>query len=221
MSRSNDHGTRKVKKNIALVLAAIALLSLLGGCSYLRTKFGSKSDAYKNSSQARPLEVPPDLDAPNRSGALQIPEPGASTATVATDGSAPAPLVPPAAAPPMSAAASLGGDGLQVADTLANTWVRVGLALERSGIATIQARDEAARSYEIRATGQKTRRPGLLKRVVTLGMAGDKTVATPVNLRVVVSGSDGASKVTVQGAATESDTSAARQVLDTLRQRLN
>lgn len=208
-----------MKKTIALVLGAIAMLSLLGGCSYLRTKFGSKSDAYKNSSQGRPLEVPPDLDAPNRSGLLQIPEPG--TATAASAASAPATLVPPIAAPPMSAGTSLGGDALQVADTLANTWVRVGLALERSGVATIQARDEATRSYDIRTTGQKTRKPGWLKRVVTLGMAGDKKVATPVALRVVVGGSDGASTVSVQGAATESDTNAARQVLDTLRQRMN
>lgn len=219
MSRANDHGTIKVKKNIAYVLGAIVVLSLLGGCSYLRTKFGSKSDAYKNSSQSRPLEIPPDLDAPNRSGALQIPEPGTAN-TAATSGSAPASSITPAAAPPLRTSASLGGDGLQVADTLSNTWARVGLALERSGIATILSRDEATRSYEIRASGQKTRKPGLLKRVVTLGMAGDKKISTPVNLRVVVSGTDGASKVTVAGAATESDSNAARQVLDVLGQRM-
>ena len=96
-----------------------------------------------------------------------------------------------------------------------------GLALERSGVATIQSRDEATRSYDIRTTGVTTQSPGWLKRAVTLGMAGDKKVTTPVNLRVRVSGTDGASSVLVEGASTASDMNAARQVLETLRQRMN
>lgn len=209
-----------MKRNLSIVLCALAVLSLLGGCSSLRARFGSKSDAYKNSSQTRPLEVPPDLDAPNHTGALSVPEPNASVAKTRTDGSAPLAMIVPSSAPPLDAQ-NLGGEGLKVADTLASTWSRVGLALERSGIATIQSRDAAARTYDITAKGKKTRSPGFLKKVATLGMARDKHVSTPVGLRVRVSGSDGACTVTVEGATTESGSDAAGQVLQTLRQRLS
>jgi uncharacterized lipoprotein len=209
-----------VKRTFSIALCALVLLSSLSACSSLRARFGSKSDAYKSSAQTRPLEVPPDLDTPNHSGSLLIPEPSAASASVVTDTRVPASLIEPSSVPPLDAQ-NLGGDGVQVADTLANTWKRVGLALERSGAATILARDESARTYEISAKGKKTQSPGFLKRVVTLGMARKKSVSAPVGLRVRVSGSDGASKVTVEGATTESGSDAARQVLDTLRQRMS
>lgn len=211
-----------MNRTISIAFGAIAALTLLGGCSYIRSRFGAGSDdVYRNSTQTRPLEVPPDLDAPNRSGTLVIPEPSAANSAGPVDTSAPDAAITPNAAPPLAAAASVGGDGLQVADTLANTWRRVGLALERSGVATIQSRDEATRSYDIRTNGVTTKSPGWLKRAVTLGMARDKKVSTPVNLRVRVSGTDGASSVLVEGASTASDMNAARQVLETLRQRMN
>jgi uncharacterized lipoprotein len=209
-----------VKRTFSIVLCAFALLSSLSACSTLRERFGSKSDAYKGSTQTRPLEVPPDLDAPNHTGSLSIPEPSATGASLASDSSTPVPMIEPSKVPPLDAQ-NLGGDGVPVADTLANTWKRVGLALERSGAASILARDESARTYDISAQGKKAQSPGLLKRVVTLGMARTKNVSTPVGLRVRVSGSDGASKVTVEGATTESGSDAARQVLETLRQRMS
>jgi uncharacterized lipoprotein len=210
-----------VKRTISIAFGAIAVLTLLGGCSYIRSKFGTgKNEAYRDSTQTRPLEIPPDLDAPNRSGTLVIPEPGAANSAGPVDTSAPDAGIIPNAAPPLAAAASVGGDGLQVADTLANTWRRVGLALERSGVASIQSSDESTRSYDIRTTGVTTRSPGWLKRAVTLGMARDKKVSTPVNLRVRVSGTDGASSVLIEGAATASEMNAARLVLDALRQRM-
>ncbi len=211
-----------MKRTISIVLCAVFALSTLGACSSLRERFSSsgKSDAYQKSVQGQPLEVPPGLDSPNRTGALTIPEPSAAVANIKADASVPAARIEPSKAPPTEAM-SLSGDGMQVADTLDHTWARIGLALERSGVATIQSRDAAQRTYEISATGAKSRSPSLLKKVVTLGMAGDKNVKTVVGLRVRVSGSDGASKVTVEGATTESGTNAARQVLQTLRQRLS
>ncbi len=209
-----------MKRTLSILLCVFAVLSLLGGCSSLRTRFGSKTDAYKKSVETRPLEVPPGLDAPNHTGSLVIPEPNASVANVSTDGSVPVAVIEPSSAPPLDAQ-NLGGEGLTVTDTLANTWARVGLALERSGIATIQSRDAGARTYDISAKGKKTRSPGFLKKVATLGMARDKHVSTPVGLRVRVSGSDGASKVTVEGATTESGSDAATQVMQTLRQRMS
>lgn len=209
-----------MKRILLIAVCTIVLLPLLGGCGTLRAKFGSKSDAYKKSAQTRPLEVPPDLDSPNRSGTLIIPEPSASAPTAAIDSSAPAAAISPSNAPPVDAQ-NLAGDGLQVADSLANTWRRVGLALERSGVATIQSRDETARTYEINTVGKKTSSPGFMKKVVTLGMAKDKSVRSAVGLRVRISGSDGASKVIVEGAAGEAGANAARQVLETLRQRMS
>jgi uncharacterized lipoprotein len=209
-----------VKRTFSIVLCAFALLSSLSACSTLRERFGSKSDAYKGSSQTRPLEVPPDLDSPNHTGSLSIPEPSATGTSLVSDTGVPAAMIEPSKVPPLDAQ-NLGGDGVQVADTLTNTWKRVGLALERSGAATITARDETARTYEISAKGKKVQSPGLLKRVVTLGMAGKKSISTPVGLRVRVSGNDGACKVTVEGATTEAGSDAARQVLETLRQRMS
>ncbi|MBL0164267.1 MAG: hypothetical protein IPP82_11700 [Xanthomonadales bacterium] len=209
-----------MKRILPIAVCALVLLPLLGGCGMLRAKFGNKGDAYKNSTQSRPLEVPPDLDSPNRSGALVIPEPSASASTATIDSSAPVAVFAPSSAPPLDTQ-NLAGDGLQIADSLANTWNRVGLALERSGVATIQSRDETARTYDISAVGKKTRSPGFLKKVVTLGMARDKSVSSPVGLRVRVSGSDGASKVSVEGAAGEAGANAARQVLESLRQRMS
>lgn len=209
-----------MKRSLPIAVCAIVLLPLLGGCGALRAKFGNKSDAYKHSVQTHPLEVPPDLDTPNRTGTLVIPEPSASAATANFDASAPAADITPSNAPPVDAQ-NLAGDGLLIADTQANTWRRVGLALERSGVATIKARDEATQSYEINAVGKKTSSPGFMKEVFTLGMAHDKSVSSSVALRVRITGSDGASKVIVEGATGEAGASAARQVLETLRQRMS
>jgi uncharacterized lipoprotein len=176
--------------------------------------------ACKTSEQARPLECRRIWFA-NRSGALVIPDVGtaASTSTV-SDSAVPDALIVPASAPPVDAQ-NLAGNGIQVADSLASTWRRVGLAIERSGVATIQSRDEAARTYEISTVGKKTRSPGFFKKVFTLGMARDKSIKSAVALRVRVGGSDGESTVAVEGAAGEAGADAAAQVLDVLRQRMN
>ncbi|HET9033437.1 MAG TPA: hypothetical protein VFN25_11090 [Dokdonella sp.] len=209
-----------MKRTLLIVPCALFALSALSGCTMMREHFGSKSDAYKKSAQGKPLEVPPGLDSPNRSGSLTIPEPSASVASEVTDGRAPAVDFQPSIAPPLEAA-NLAGDGMQVADGPDHTWTRVGLALERSGIATIVSRDAAQRTYEITATGTKSTSPSFLKKVVTLGMANDKRVKTPVGLRVRVTGVEGASKVTVEGATTAAGANAAREVLQTLRQRMS
>ena len=209
---------KRILSRLLIVMFSVALLS---GCGYLRTKFGSKGDAYKTSAQSKPLEVPPDLDSPNRSGKLEIPDPGTPATAGTSDTRVPDAMITPEAVPPVSASLSPSGDGLQLSDTLANTFRRVGLALERSGIATILSRDESARSYDIRTTGQKTKSPGWFKRAITLGMADDKKVSTPVNLRVNVVGADGASKIVVEGASNESERNAAKRVLESLSQRMN
>jgi uncharacterized lipoprotein len=203
---------------------------LLASCGFIDRHFRKQNDAYKTSVQEHPLEVPPDLDKPNTASALTIPEAGAAAAAPAAAGetsaaSASTPTTPPVvtASPAAGAAATpvlLAGDGLHVSDTVDSTWNRVGLAMERSGAATILARDEAGRTYEVQTTGQTTSKPGWFKKVVTLGMAKGKTTAqVKLTLRVTAEG-DG-SKVAVEGAADEASKNAAQALLETLKQRLS
>jgi len=199
----------------ALVLAVIASC-LLAGCGWFNRN--KKDDAYKGSVQERPLEVPPDLDRPNTGAALTIPNVGA-TAAPATGASVP----PTGAAATVVAAgpgATLSGDGLRVSDTVDSTYSRVGLALERSGAATVLARDDATHSYDVQTASQTTSKPGWFKKAITLGMAKGKTTAA-VRLKIVVTGDGAGSKVSVQGATDQASQDAARALLATLSQRLS
>lgn len=215
-----------MRRNIYLLLATLVAASLLGGCGFLHKHFDRKEPEYRKSVEEKPLEVPPDLDSPNSSGALVIPPAGAASASSsssASAGSAP----PSAAAPtavstsePIAAGTTLNSDGLRVADTVESAWSRVGLALERSGVATVLARDEAGHAYSVETTGHTTEKAGWFKRAVTLGHAGNKVTAK-VKLTVRVSADGTQSKVNIEGADDEASRDAARSLLATLRQRLS
>lgn len=215
-----------MRRPIHALLAALVTASLLSGCGFFKRHFERQNDEYRSAVQERPLEVPPDLDTPNGSGALVVPSAGSNaSASTSTSTSAPAVAgaVPPEAAPAALAPAgttALGGDGLHVADTVESAWGRVGLALERSGAATVLARDEAARSYTVQTTGRTTVKPGWFKRAITLGRAGEKRTAQ-VQLTVRVSAAGAGSLVGVEGANDEASRDAARSLLATLRERLN
>lgn len=215
MNPLNDYGILIVKRTLTLALVTIAAASLLGGCGFMRSKFGNKNDAYKNSTQSRPLEVPPDLERPNSTGTLTIPEPtNRGTAGESSDAVERVPAIG-------AVASSNGSDGFVVEDTVESTWSRVGLALERSGVASIQERDADAHTYELRAAG-KTRKPaGWLKRVVTFGKASGKRVTTPVTLKLRVLEGAGGSQIVVESAGGEAARDAARNVIEVLRQRMS
>lgn len=209
-----------MNRNLSLAACLLVAVSMLGGCGYLRSKFGNKPDAYKKSTQVRPLEVPPDLDRPNSSGALAIPEAGSAPAPSSAPGTTPPAEAAPAMTPP-ARTTTLDAAGLRVEDNVPSTWTRVGLALERSGAATIRSRDESARSYEVTANATTSERPGWFKRAITFGRAGNKNVSKAVALGVRVSADGDASRVIVDGAADADSTKAARDLLEALRQRLN
>lgn len=209
-----------MRRNTLVLLTAVAAGSSLTGCGFLHSHFGKKDVEYRKAVQEHPLEVPPDLDTPSSSGALVVPSVSASTPAGTATAS---PSAASAAAPPPSTAVAgvtLGGDGLQVTDSVENTWSRVGLALERSGAATILGRDEAGRAYTVETTGHTTSKPGWFKRAITLGHAGNKQTAK-VQLTVRVSADGSGSKVSVEGAGDEASRDAARSLLATLRQRLS
>ena len=214
-----------MRRDIKALTIALSC-SLLASCGWFDRHFHKDNTEYKTSVQERPLEVPPDLDKPNTSGALTVPEAGATTTPVATsDASAPPAGTPageaPATTAPTSAAASavLSGDALHVSDTVDSVWNRVGLAMERSGAATILARDEAQRTYDVQTTAQVVAKPGWFKKAITLGMAKGTTAAQALcNLRVSAEG-DG-SKVSVEGASDDASKQAAQALLSTIKQRL-
>jgi uncharacterized lipoprotein len=219
---------RRDLKALTIALAA----SLLASCGWFDRTFHKENTEYKTSVQERPLEVPPDLDKPNTSGALTIPETGGTSAPIAsTDASAPPAVASTAATPAgespvmtapaaSSAPAILSGDALHVSDTVDSVWNRIGLALERSGVATVLARDEAQRTYDVQTTAQVANKPGWFKKTITLGMAkGTTTAQAHLKLRVTAEG-DG-SKVSVEGASDDASKQAAQALLSTIKQRLS
>ena len=206
-----------MKRTTFALLTAVTAASLLTGCGIFEKR---KDTEYMKSVQERPLEVPPDLTTPNSSAALTIPTVHATAGTTAAATGGAAPSATPSALPPAAPGVTLGGTGLQVADTLDSTWARVGLALERSGAATILSRDEAAHAYTVETTGQVASNPGWFKRAVTLGRAGGKTTAK-VQLTVRVSADGEKSTVNVEGGTDAASQDAARALLATLRERLS
>lgn len=186
-----------------LRLPAVAILAVaVGGCSM----FGVRSD-YEQARETRPLEIPPELDAPVQSGTMRVPE-------VSGAPSAPAPTSVPSAIPAGEATT------LAIADGVAGAWRRVGLALERSGVATISARDEAAATFTVSGTTTvaKAAEGGFLKRMFSRDEAAAPVEVTRV-VRIVADG--GGSVVRVedeQGQAAGDEL--ARRVIEAIRQRL-
>ncbi len=213
-----------MKRDFLALPAALAAVVLLGGCNFFHRQADRHANDYKTAQESRPLEVPPDLDSPNGSSALTIPAVGSPAAASSASSATTAPPAGGVAVAPATAVAgsgaTLSGDGLAVSDSPSSTWTRVGLALERSGAATIASRDESASTYTVETTGQTTTRPGWFKRTITLGRAGNKVTAK-VQLTVRVSANGQGSRVSVEGANDEASRDAARALLQTLRERLS
>jgi uncharacterized lipoprotein len=204
-----------VKRTFTLVFVVLAAGSVLSGCSFMRNKFGNKSEAYKSSVQTRPLEVPPDLEQPNSTGTLVIPE----TAGRATEATSVIERAPSMSVLASSEASS--SEEFVVEDSVESTWTRVGLALERSGAANIESRDAKAYSYEVRTSGTTRKPAGWFKRAITFGKSSGKQVRTPIALRVRVVDAANGSKVLVEGGSSDASREAARRVLEALRQRMS
>jgi uncharacterized lipoprotein len=113
-------------RNARPLLAGAIVVALLAssGCRWFH---GSD---YTRSVENRPLEVPPDLDAPSTSNSLPVP-----------------------------AASSLGGTaqapaGYVVADTPENTWTKLGAALATVDGVTIVGQAQALGTYDVSYQGQ-------------------------------------------------------------------
>ena len=203
-----------------LFAAAISAMSL-AGCSM----FHHKDTYYSKAQETKPLEVPPDLDAPPASNELTVPAAGApSTSSSAAASSAAA----SSATPPQM---SPGGDSLHVADSVGHAWTRVGLALERAQVGTISERNEAAHSYTLDVEGLKASAPAApaehhwYSRIMHPFGGGSGSSASPAvsgHLTVTVSADGDGARVDVSGASGDANAAeAARRVLNALRERLS
>jgi len=178
-----------------VMLAALAPLAL-GACSMFRSHSN-----WDKAVETRPLEVPPDLDTPSTSGALVVPSTtgsGSSAESAARGG---------------TRRASTGIDGLHVDDTAPSTWSRIGTALDRAAIGTIETRDEASRTYSVsmNVVHSSDEGRGWFKRMITR----EKKTSTTKQVSIGVSEDGTGSRVSVSG-----DRDAVQKVVAALRERL-
>ena len=202
------------------LFAAISAVSL-AGCSM----FHHKDTYYSKAQETKPLEVPPDLDAPPASNELTVPAAGAPNASssAAANSTATSSATPPQMSP--------SGDSLHVADSVGHAWTRVGLALERAQVGTISERNETAHSYTLDVEGLKASAPAApaehhwysrIMHPVGGGSGGSTSPAVSGHLTVTVSADADGARVDVSGASGDANAAeAARRVLNALRERLS
>ncbi len=144
---------------------ALALLSMaLSGCGLWQ-----KESEFDKSIEERPLEIPPDLDAPRQDQTMSIP--GSSTAN-------------PQAAQTVNSSASM-----VLADSRDSAWRRVGVALERAGV-EVEGRDPDTWTYVVGYVDQEARekRPGIFKRWI-LRRKGPEDLSGDYDLKLLEDGS--------------------------------
>jgi uncharacterized lipoprotein len=190
------------KTSLAVALPALALTGLLlSGCGLFRSE-----KAWQNAKQESPLEIPPGLDTPSATAALVIPQAGGNQPT--SNG----------------ATARVGGtpgtitDGFILADSVDETYRRVGEALANGDLGTLQGHDDAAHTYNlsVMASDQPVEKPGFFGRMFGKGSSasGPSVAPRPVVVSINTSG-QGSSEVRAQGEA-----AAVAKVVDSLKARL-
>lgn len=122
-----------LSRSLALALLAVSVAGL-SGCKWF--KKGAKGD-YALSPETRPLEVPPDLNLPSTSGAMQIPAAG---------GQATAPAGSSATAAPASG-------GFNVAGSRDEVFAKVGDALGGIEGVNIASRAQLLGTYDVAYEG--------------------------------------------------------------------
>ncbi len=217
-----------IRTFVRSTVSVLAISAVLSGCSV----FHHKDNYYSKAEEARPLEVPPDLDAVPAANELNVPAAGSSASASATSSSSIS--APPASAVGASSAATLTGAGLHVADSVDHTWERVGIALDRAQLGTISERDASGHSFTLEVNGLRApatpaepeQEHHWYTRILHPfgGGKSDSANGQPVSGRLtvkVIADGDG-SRVDVEGAANDSSSSeAARRVLNALRERLS
>jgi uncharacterized lipoprotein len=125
---------RQLDRSTALrSLALAAVVVAVSGCHW----FG-KDDAYQQSPETRPLEVPPDLDLPNTQGAMQLPAGETRSVTRSSMG-------PSAAAAPASR--------FTLAGERHDNYAKVGDALAATPGLTIASKAQILGTYDVNYEG--------------------------------------------------------------------
>lgn len=140
----------------AAPLVAALLVAGLAGCSM----FGKKNELYTESVEARPLEVPPDLDRPSAERAMTLPSAGGTTASAA------------APAAPASSVAPIGFNAPGERDAV---YAKVGDALAAIDGVTIASKAQILGTYDIDYMGSKF--------LVRVTKAGDGAYVSAVDPR--------------------------------------
>ena len=121
------------------VVAAALVVAVLGasGCSWFR----KGSELYAQSPENRPLEVPPDLNQPDTSGAMKLPDSG-SQSVCRSSMPAPAPSVP-------------NNTGFTVPGDRDAVFAKVGDALAATEGVTIASKAQILGTYDVDYEGTK------------------------------------------------------------------
>lgn len=195
-----------MSKSLRFVVLLVVGAALLAGCGL----FG-RSNSYESSRASRPLEIPPGLDAPSTSGALEIPEAESSGATTGVAAS-----VPPASAYAPQAVVAGDESSLSLADAPAGAWRRIGLALQRSGVGELVSSDEAAGTYTLK-TEVVQREGGMISKLFNR----DKVTTQSATRVVRVAAAGEGSTITIEDESGKTvEDEAARRVIAALKQRL-
>jgi uncharacterized lipoprotein len=124
------NSTLRLPRSLLVGAVVLALLSA-SGCHWVRSKFHTTNTDYSKSPESRPLEVPPDLNAPDTSNAMAIPS-----------------------ASGLGSGGTVGEGGFTVAGTSSDTWPKVGTILAGIDGVVINGRAEALSSYDVSYQGQ-------------------------------------------------------------------
>jgi len=147
-----------------LLLTGAVVMALLSvtGCHWVSAKFHTKAD-YSKSPESRPLEVPPDLNAPDTSNAMAIPS-----------------------ASGLGSGGVVGEGGFTVAGAASDTWPKVGTILAGMDGVTINGRAEAMSTYDVNYQGQnfliRIEDVGGQSHVVAIGANGQVLRAGPASI---------------------------------------
>jgi len=171
--------------------------------------------------------------APVAAAPAAAPVPASAPPSAAMPAPAPAPMAPAAAAsvssaPPAIGGVSVAGNDLHVADTVANTWQRVGLAIERAQIGTLSARDEASHTYTlafdstVEAPAAESEHHWYTRILHPFGGGKGNAGKVARTLTVRVSDDAGGARVSVEGDMSDkASAEAAQRVVQVLRDRLS
>jgi uncharacterized lipoprotein len=221
-----------IRTYVRSTVSVVAVAAVLGGCSL----FHHHDNYYSKAEESRPLEVPPDLEAPPAANELNVPPAGGATAAASSPAPAStAPMTSPPSGAPAASNVTLTGAGLHVADSVDHTWQRVGVALDRAQVGTVSERDETGHSYTLEVSGLRAAATPAPEpehhwytRILHPFGGGSSSSSSASNsqpvsgrLNVKVIGEGDGSRVDVEGTSNDTQsTEAARRVLDALRERL-